>query len=138
MLRALKYIRRSKSIEILRLYSITPHRKLIVKFKRENKITAVKCSEEENLLEIGQRGGIDIESACEGQMGCSTCHVIIDPKYYSLLTPPSHREEDLLDLAIGNSPTSRLACQVTITHQVDGILVNVPNANVNWGRKSYK
>jgi len=36
---------------------------------------------------------------------CSTCHVIIDPKFYSKLEEPSEDEEDLLELAFGLTDT---------------------------------
>ena len=48
------------------------------------------------------------KGACEGSLACSTCHVIIDPAWFSKLTPPTEDEEDMLDLAFGLEQTSRL------------------------------
>ncbi len=58
---------------------------------------------------------VELEGACEASLACSTCHVILPKKIYDNLTPPVDEEEDLLDLAFGLTPTSRLGCQVKIT-----------------------
>lgn len=84
-----------------------------------------------SLLDIAHRNGIDIEGACEGQIACSTCHVIVDPAWFGRLEPPSEEEEDMLDLAYGLTRTSRLACQIDMTEQLDGLVVRLPSATRN-------
>ncbi len=84
-----------------------------------------------SILEIAHRNGIDIEGACEGSMACSTCHVIVDPEWYGRLEEPSEDEEDMLDLAFGLTPTSRLGCQIVITEEFDGLTVTLPAETVN-------
>ena len=80
----------------------------------------------QTLLDIAWANDIDIEGACGGSLACSTCHVIVDPAYYGRLPPPSEEEEDLLDLAWGLTPTSRLGCQVVLTDALDGLVVSLP------------
>jgi len=80
----------------------------------------------QTLLDIAWANDIDIEGACGGSMACSTCHVIVDPAFYGRLPPPSEEEEDLLDLAWGLTPTSRLGCQVVLTDALDGLVVSLP------------
>ena len=48
-----------------------------------------------------------------------------------VLPPPSDEEEDLLDLAWGVRPTSRLGCQVTVSADTDGMLVTLPATTNN-------
>ena len=79
-----------------------------------------------SILEIAHRNGIDIEGACEGQMACATCHVIVEEAWYERLPEPSEDEEDMLDLAIGVTATSRLGCQVVVTEALDGLTVRLP------------
>ncbi len=79
-----------------------------------------------SLLEIAQRNDIDIEGACEGSLACSTCHVIVDADDYARLPHASADEIDMLDLAIGLTPTSRLDCQITMTEALDGLTVTLP------------
>lgn len=84
-----------------------------------------------SLLQIAWDNKIDIEGACEGAMACSTCHVIVDPVWFAKLDEPSEDEEDMLDLAFGLTPTSRLGCQVIITEELDGLVVNLPSQTRN-------
>lgn len=78
------------------------------------------------LLEVGQNAGLPLEGTCEGQMACSTCHVIVTPEWFEKLTPASDDEEDMLDLAAGVTRTSRLSCQIVLTDALDGLEVRVP------------
>ena len=84
-----------------------------------------------SVLEIAQRNDIDIEGACEGSLACSTCHVIVDPEWFGRLQEPSEDEEDMLDLAFGLTPTSRLGCQIVITQELDGLTVTLPAETFN-------
>ena len=84
-----------------------------------------------SVLEIAHRNAIDIEGACEGSLACSTCHVIVDPDWYSKLTEASDDEEDMLDLAFGLTRTSRLGCQIIITEALDGLTVSLPSETRN-------
>lgn len=78
------------------------------------------------LLEVGQNAGLPLEGTCEGQMACSTCHVIVTLEWFEKLTPASDDEEDMLDLAAGVTRTSRLSCQIVLTDALDGLEVRVP------------
>lgn len=81
-----------------------------------------------SVLEIAHRHGVDIEGACEGSLACSTCHVIVDKDWTGKLDEASEDEEDMLDLAFGLTPTSRLGCQLIMTEELDGLTVRLPDA----------
>jgi len=78
------------------------------------------------LLEVGQNAGLPLEGTCEGQMACSTCHVVVAAEWFARLPPASDDEEDMLDLAAGVTRTSRLSCQIVLTEALDGLEVRVP------------
>ncbi len=80
----------------------------------------------EALLAIGQAAGLPLEGTCEGQMACSTCHVIVAAEWFAKLAPPSSDEEDMLDLAAGVTATSRLSCQIVLSEALDGLEVRIP------------
>ncbi|BDW81923.1 ferredoxin [Erythrobacter sp. Dej080120_24] len=80
----------------------------------------------DNLLKVGQAAGLPLEGTCEGQMACSTCHVIVAPEWFEKLDEPSEEEEDMLDFAAGARRTSRLSCQIDLTEALDGLTVSVP------------
>ena len=78
------------------------------------------------LLEVAQADGQPLEGTCEGQMACSTCHVIVAAEDFAKLPPASDMEEDLLDLAAGVSRYSRLACQIRLEETLDSLTVRMP------------
>ena len=80
----------------------------------------------QSLLEVGQALGMPLEGTCEGQMACSTCHVIVDAEWFDKLPDASEEEEDMLDFAAGVRRTSRLSCQIDLTNALDGLSVTVP------------
>ena len=85
----------------------------------------------ESLLTIAQVNGQPLEGTCEGQMACSTCHVIVDKDWFDLLPRTREEEEDMLDLAASATRTSRLACQIMLGEGLDGLTVRIPPESRN-------
>ena len=85
----------------------------------------------ERLLDIAQDNGQPLEGTCEGQMACSTCHVIVDAADFATLPPASEEEEDLLDLAAHVTRNSRLACQIFLSERLENLTVRMPGASRN-------
>lgn len=83
------------------------------------------------LLDVAQAAGMPLEGTCEGQMACSTCHVIVDKEWFAMLPRATEDEEDMLDLASGARRTSRLSCQIVLTPELDGITVHIPAESRN-------
>ncbi|WP_432200882.1 2Fe-2S iron-sulfur cluster-binding protein [Erythrobacter sp. W53] len=79
-----------------------------------------------DLLTVAQGAGMPLEGTCEGQMACSTCHVVVDADWFAKLPEASEEEEDMLDLAAGVQRTSRLACQIMLDDTLDGLTVAIP------------
>tara|TARA_B100000700_G_C14972950_1_gene822379 strand:- start:994 stop:1323 length:330 start_codon:yes stop_codon:yes gene_type:complete len=84
-----------------------------------------------SILEVAHNNGISLEGACEGSLACSTCHVVVEKKFFDDLPEPSEEEEDMLDLAWGLTHTSRLGCQIIIDDKLDGMRVTVPTGTRN-------
>ncbi|CAG9319586.1 unnamed protein product [Blepharisma stoltei] len=85
----------------------------------------------ETLLENAHANGIDLEGACEGSCACSTCHIILEPHIYDCIKEATADEEDMLDLAFGLTPTSRLGCQIKISQEMDNCKIKLPSGSVN-------
>lgn len=86
------------------------------------------------LLEVAQAAGMPLEGTCEGQMACSTCHVIVAAEWFDRLAEASADEEDMLDLAAGVTRTSRLSCQIELTAALDGLEVRIPGESYDMQR----
>jgi ferredoxin len=86
----------------------------------------------ERLLDVAWAAREPLEGACEGVMACSTCHVIVAAEDFARLPAASEEEEDLLDLASHATRTSRLACQIILTDELERLTVRVPPAATNW------
>ena len=93
--------------------------------------TEVAAKAGETVLQAAWDAGVGIEGACEGAMACSTCHVVVDRTSFERLPPPSEEEEDLLDLAWGLRPTSRLGCQIVVADGIDGMELVLPAGTNN-------
>lgn len=95
------------------------------------KTTTAVAKEGDSLLTVAQVHDQPLEGTCEGQMACSTCHVIVDKDDFEKLPEASDMEEDMLDLAAGVKRTSRLACQITLTPELNGLTVHIPSESHN-------
>jgi 2Fe-2S ferredoxin len=76
---------------------------------------------------------VHIEHACEKSCACTTCHVIVREGYDSL-NEAKEKEEDLLDMAWGLAPTSRLSCQALVGE--DDLVVELPRYTINHAREN--
>ena len=86
----------------------------------------------QRLLDVAWAAREPLEGACEGVMACSTCHVIVAAEDFGKLPVASEEEEDLLDLAAHATRTSRLACQILLTEDLERLTVRIPPAATNW------
>jgi len=93
--------------------------------------TEAKAVPGDILLDVAQAHLMPLEGTCEGQMACSTCHVIVAREDFDRLPPASEEEEDMLDLAAGARRTSRLSCQIVLTEALDGLTVHIPGESRN-------
>jgi ferredoxin, 2Fe-2S len=68
--------------------------------------------------------GIDAE--CGGACACATCHVYVDPDWRAKTGEQGDLEASMLDIAYNPQPNSRLSCQIKVTEELDGLVVNMP------------
>lgn len=93
-----------------------------------SKVSEVEAPAGERLLDVAQADGQPLEGTCEGQMACSTCHVIVAAEDFAKLPPASEEEEDMLDLAANVTRHSRLACQIVLQEEWRTLTVRMPGA----------
>lgn len=78
----------------------------------------------DTVLKVAEKNEIPIKSFCEGFGVCGACHVIIE-NLQDKLPPISDKENDALDRTSGVTMHSRLACQVVLTKELNGLRVRL-------------
>ena len=69
-----------------------------------------------------------IDADCGGACACATCHVYVDEAWLERLEPASDMERSMLDFAENTQDNSRLACQIRVKPELDGLLVQTPES----------
>jgi 2Fe-2S ferredoxin len=67
-----------------------------------------------------------IDADCGGQCACATCHIFVEPRWAAQLAPISAHEEEMLNFTAERQEHSRLACQIPLTDELDGLTVSLP------------
>ena len=68
-----------------------------------------------------------IDADCGGACACATCQDHLDEKWFDKLPKKIESEQDMLDMAFEPNKFSRLSCQITITDDLDGLVVKLPS-----------
>ena len=71
-----------------------------------------------------------IDADCGGSMACATCHVYVKEEWFNKLSKKEDGEEDMLDMAFEPKKNSRLSCQLMVSDQLEGLVVNLPEKQV--------
>ena len=81
----------------------------------------------ESLMRAAIDNGVPgIDADCGGECSCATCHVMLDETWFGKLGGPHDREEEMLDMNPERTERSRLACQIPVTDELEGIVVQLP------------
>ena len=91
----------------------------IHKIEVENGLTVMEGAVQNNIP------GIDAD--CGGGMACATCHVYVKEEWFDKLSKKEDGEEDMLDMAFEPNKNSRLSCQIVVSDEIDGLIVNIPS-----------
>ena len=67
-----------------------------------------------------------IDADCGGSMACATCHVYVKEEWFDKLIKKEDGEEDMLDMANEPNKFSRLSCQLTVSEELEGLVVKLP------------
>ena len=71
-----------------------------------------------------------IDADCGGGMACATCHVYVKEDWFNKLPKKAEGEDDMLDQAYEPSPNSRLSCQITVSDELNGLIVHLPEKQI--------
>tara|TARA_Y100000590_G_scaffold56618_1_gene59438 strand:+ start:127 stop:447 length:321 start_codon:yes stop_codon:yes gene_type:complete len=71
-----------------------------------------------------------IDADCGGGMACATCHVYINEDWFDKVASKTQGEDDMLDQAFEPKKNSRLSCQITVSDELEGLVVSLPEKQV--------
>ena len=71
-----------------------------------------------------------IDADCGGSMACATCHVYVKEEWFNKLPAKQDGEDDMLDQAYEPLQNSRLSCQLIVSDELEGLIVNLPEKQV--------
>ena len=69
-----------------------------------------------------------IVAECGGSCSCATCHCYVDEGWQGKVPAASEMEKDMLECVLEPRDNSRLSCQITVTDELDGLVVNLPDS----------
>ena len=100
----------------------------ITYIEHSGKSHVVEVPKELTVMEGAVQNNIPgIDADCGGSCACATCHVYVDEKWFDKLPNIENAEQDMLDMAFEPKKFSRLGCQITITKDLDGLVVKMPS-----------
>ena len=100
----------------------------ITYIEHSGKSHVVEVPNELNVMEGATQNNIPgIDADCGGACACATCHIYVDEKWFDKLKKKDDAEQDMLDMAFEPNKFSRLACQITITDDLEGMVVKMPS-----------
>lgn len=89
----------------------------------------IELPEGETLMAGAVENGVpNIDGDCGGCAACGTCHVHVHPDWLDAAGRASDAERDMLQFADGANDASRLACQIRMRDELDGIVVLTPQS----------
>ena len=85
-----------------------------------------------SLMQAAMLGGVaGIVAECGGSMMCATCHVYVSEDWMEKIGGRSEMEEDMLEsTAEPCRPNSRLSCQISVSEDLDGLIVETPRTQL--------
>ena len=100
----------------------------ITYIENNQKTYAVDVSNGLSVMEGAVQNDIPgIDADCGGGMACATCHVYVKEEWFNKLPKKEDGEEDMLDMAFEPNKFSRLSCQIIVSDDLDGLIVNIPS-----------
>ena len=97
----------------------------IIATDRKGQVHELEGRDGWTVMEILRDAGLDVAAECGGACACATCQVYVTDGWFDKLPERSEAEVDMLDMAVGVEPNSRLSCQLVCSPELDGIKVTV-------------
>ncbi|MFT4885815.1 MAG: 2Fe-2S ferredoxin [Pseudohongiellaceae bacterium] len=88
---------------------------------------SVEVKSGNSLMQAAVSNGVPgIDADCGGSCSCATCHVYVNEDWLAKTGDVDPTEEAMLSLSTDRQENSRLSCQINLTEEMDGLIVNTP------------
>ncbi|WP_348675781.1 2Fe-2S iron-sulfur cluster-binding protein [uncultured Abyssibacter sp.] len=94
---------------------------------RAGNALVLDCEEGDRLMDVLAELDL-VEATCGGECSCATCQVYVDPGWLARLPAREELEVELLDELLNSNAQSRLACQINLESEMDGLTVTIASA----------
>lgn len=94
--------------------------KLIVT-DRNGTVHELKGRDDWSAMEVIRDANLPMAAECGGACACATCHVYVAEAWQERLPQAQQQEVDMLDFGVAVQDNSRLACQIRLTDDLDGL-----------------
>jgi len=99
----------------------------VIYIDHEGTETTVDAVNGYNAMESALNNGVPgIDGDCGGSCACATCHVFVDESYLPKLPEQEEMETSILECSEYVQKNSRLACQIVITDELEGMRLTTP------------
>ena len=93
---------------------------------RDESEVTISAAAGTSVMEALRDNGVEeLLALCGGCCSCATCHVFVESGPDFARSPGSHDEDDLLDSSDYRAPNSRLACQIKLADDLQGLRLRI-------------
>lgn len=83
----------------------------------------------QSIMRAATGGGVaGIAADCGGNAACGTCRIYVGADWLAKLPSIRDTEREMLDFTADPTPGTRLSCQIVVTEELDGMVVNLPES----------
>jgi 2Fe-2S ferredoxin len=75
-------------------------------------------------------GVAGILADCGGACSCATCHCYVGEDWTARTGAADEVEAQMLEFVLDPQPNSRLSCQITVSDELDGLVVRLPKSQI--------
>lgn len=94
---------------------------------RTGEVHTLDCDPGMGLMKVLAESDL-VEATCGGECSCATCQVYVSSEWLTKLPAQSELEREVLDELLTANEQSRLACQIVLTSEMDGMKLEVARA----------
>lgn len=100
-------------------------------FEHDGRAHVLGAEPGQSVMQVAIDNGVrGILADCGGTCSCATCHCYVDDAWVPSFPAAAEHEAELVSFAFDPQPNSRLACQLVLGPEHDGLVVRLPRRQI--------